>query len=85
MKPRISPSESGRKSKKSVRSVSVSAAATFLLVAGLYSNFFLGSLYLQVVKGHTPLQAGLMFLPQSACVVVFSQISQRLMARMLKQ
>jgi EmrB/QacA subfamily drug resistance transporter len=64
-----------------IRSVSVSATATFLLVAGLYSNFFLGSLYLQVVKGHTPLQTGLMFLPQSACVAVFSGISQRLMGR----
>src|SRR4029077_3667257 len=64
-----------------IRSLSVSAAATFLLVGGLYSNFFLGSLYLQVVKGHTPLQTGLMFLPQSACVVVFSAISQRLMGR----
>ena len=62
-----------------IRSVSVSATATFLLVAGLYSNFFLGSLYLQVVKGHTPLQTGLMFLPQSVCVAVFSGISQRLM------
>jgi EmrB/QacA subfamily drug resistance transporter len=64
-----------------IRSLSVSAGASFLLVAGLYSNFFLGSLYLQVVKGHTPLQTGLMFVPQSACVVVFSAISQRLMGR----
>ena len=63
------------------RSLSASAAATFLLTAGLYSNFFLGSLYLQVVKGHTPLQTGLMFLPQSACVAVFSAISQRAMGR----
>jgi EmrB/QacA subfamily drug resistance transporter len=63
------------------RSLSASAAATFLLTAGLYSNFFLGSLYLQVVKGHTPLQTGLMFLPQSACVAIFSAISQRAMGR----
>ncbi|HEY4450919.1 MAG TPA: MFS transporter [Solirubrobacteraceae bacterium] len=64
-----------------IRSLSVSAAATFLLVGGLYSSFFLGSLYLQVVKGHTPLQTGLMFLPQSGCVVLFSAISRRLMGR----
>jgi EmrB/QacA subfamily drug resistance transporter len=64
-----------------IRSLSASVAASFLLTAGLYSNFFLGSLYLQVVKGHTPLQTGLMFLPQSACVAVFSAISQRAMGR----
>lgn len=64
-----------------IRSLSTSAAATFLLTAGLYSNFFFGSLYLQVVKGHTPLQTGLMFLPQSACVAVFSAISQRAIGR----
>ena len=63
------------------RALSASAAATFLLTAGLYSNFFLCTLYLQVVKGHTPLQTGLMFLPQSACVAIFSGISQRAIGR----
>jgi hypothetical protein len=64
-----------------VRSLSVSATVTFLIVAGLYSTFYLGSLYQQVVKGHSPLVAGLMFLPQSFCVAAFSAVSQRLMAR----
>src|SRR5580704_8543951 len=59
------------------RSLSASVAASFLLTAGLYSNFFLGSLYLQVVKGHTPLQTGLMFLLQSACVAGYIAIAMR--------
>jgi predicted MFS family arabinose efflux permease len=61
--------------------LSVAAVATFLIVGGLYATFYLGSLYLQGVKGHSPLQAGLMFLPQSICVAAFSAVSQRLMKR----
>src|SRR3984885_2873109 len=64
-----------------IRSLSVAAVATFLIVGGLYATFYLGSLYLQGVKGHSPLQAGLMFLPQSVCVAAFSALSQRLMKR----
>jgi EmrB/QacA subfamily drug resistance transporter len=64
-----------------IRSLSVAAVATFLIVGGLYATFYLGSLYLQGVKGHSPLQAGLMFLPQSICVAAFSAVSQRLMKR----
>jgi EmrB/QacA subfamily drug resistance transporter len=64
-----------------IRSLSVAAVATFLIVSGLYATFYLGSLYLQGVKGHSPLQAGLMFLPQSVCVATFSAVSQRLMKR----
>jgi EmrB/QacA subfamily drug resistance transporter len=64
-----------------IRSLSAAAAATFLVVAGLYATFYLGSLYLQGVKGYSPLVAGLMFLPQSICVAAFSALSQRLMAK----
>jgi EmrB/QacA subfamily drug resistance transporter len=64
-----------------IRSLSVAAAATFLVVAGLYATFYLGSLYLQGIKGYSPLVAGLMFLPQSICVAAFSALSQRLMAK----
>jgi predicted MFS family arabinose efflux permease len=64
-----------------IRSLSVAAVATFLIVGGLYATFYLGSLYLQGVKGHSPLQAGLMFLPQSICVAAFSALSQKLMKR----
>jgi EmrB/QacA subfamily drug resistance transporter len=46
-----------------VRNVSGANAIQALLVAGMFSMFFLGALYLQQILGYDPLEVGLAFLP----------------------
>jgi MFS family permease len=43
-----------------------------LLVVGMFGTFFLGSLYLQEVRGYGPLQIGLAFLPATLVMGVMS-------------
>jgi len=45
------------------RNVSGANALQVLLVAGMFSTFFLGALYLQEILGYDPLEVGLAFLP----------------------
>jgi EmrB/QacA subfamily drug resistance transporter len=45
------------------RNVSGSNALQMLLVAGMFSMFFLGALYMQEILGYDPLEVGLAFLP----------------------
>ncbi len=45
------------------RNVSGANALQVLLVAGMFSTFFLGALYLQQILGYNPLEVGLAFLP----------------------
>jgi len=45
------------------RNVSGANALQMLLVAGMFSMFFLGALYLQRILGYNPLEVGLAFLP----------------------
>jgi EmrB/QacA subfamily drug resistance transporter len=45
------------------RNVSGANALQMLLVAGMFSMFFLGALYLQRILGYAPLEVGLAFLP----------------------
>ncbi len=45
------------------RNVSGANALQMLLVAGMFSTFFLGALYLQEILGYNPLEVGLAFLP----------------------
>ena len=45
------------------RGVAGANLAQVLMVAGMFSMFFLGALYLQQVLGYNPLQVGLAFLP----------------------
>jgi EmrB/QacA subfamily drug resistance transporter len=53
-----------------------------LLVTGMYSTFFLGTLYLEHVRHYTPLQTGAAFLPWTLTVAVLSQgITARLVDR----
>jgi EmrB/QacA subfamily drug resistance transporter len=53
-----------------------------LLVTGMYSTFFLGTLYLEHVRHYTPLQTGAAFLPWTLTVAVLSQgITVRLVDR----
>src|SRR5262245_1448800 len=53
-----------------------------LLVTGMYSSFFLGTLYLEHVRHYTALETGAAFLPWTLTVAVLSQgITARLVAR----
>jgi MFS family permease len=53
-----------------------------LLVTGMYSTFFLGTLYLEHVRHYSALETGAAFLPWTLTVAVLSQgITARLVAR----
>ena len=53
-----------------------------LLVTGMYSTFFIGTLYLERVRGFSALETGAAFLPWTLTVAVLSQgITARLVAR----
>jgi MFS family permease len=53
-----------------------------LLVTGMFSAFFLGSLYLEHVLGYDAIQTGLAFLPLTAAIAVMSLgLSARAVAR----
>jgi EmrB/QacA subfamily drug resistance transporter len=53
-----------------------------MLVTGMFSAFFLGSLYLERVRGYDAIQTGLAFLPLTVCIGVMSMgISAKAMAR----
>jgi hypothetical protein len=53
----------------------------FLAAAGLLAMFFFVTLYLQLVKGYTPFQAGAAWLPFSLTLGVFSGITAKLIER----
>jgi EmrB/QacA subfamily drug resistance transporter len=64
------------------RNVSGANAIQALVVAGMFSMFFLGALYLQRVLGYTPLQIGLAFLPSTIVMGGLSlRYSERLITR----
>jgi MFS family permease len=59
-----------------------SSAVRGFLVTGMYSTFFLGTLYLEHVRHYTALQTGLAFLPWTVTVGILSLgLTARLVAR----
>ncbi|MGA8246430.1 MAG: DHA2 family efflux MFS transporter permease subunit, partial [Nocardioides sp.] len=64
------------------RLVTAANVVTGLLVVGMFGTFFLGSLYLQEVRGYGPLQIGLAFLPAT---VVMGVMSLRLAAEVTRR
>ena len=66
-----------------MRSLTGASAARGLVFAGMFTNFFVGALYMQNVRGYSAIQTGLGFLPTTLAVGVLSGagISARLMAR----
>lgn len=52
----------------------------FLLGAGFFALLYFVSLYLQNVRGYTPVQAGLVFVPHALATVVGARTSGRLLA-----
>lgn len=65
-----------------MRSLTGGSAARALLFAGMFTNFFVGALYMQHIKGFTAFETGLGFLPTTLAVGTMSAgVSARLMAR----
>jgi len=66
-----------------LRSLTGGSAVRAFLVAGMFTNFFIGSLYLQHIKGMDAIGVGLAFLPSTLTLATFSAagITARLMAR----
>jgi len=65
-----------------IRSLVGATAARALLFGGMFTNFFVGSLYLQRMHGFDALQTGLAFLPTTLMVGVMSAgVAARIMAR----
>lgn len=63
------------------RAVAVSNGLMLLAAAGLYGMFFFTTLYLQLVLGWEPLQAGLAFIPIGLSIAVISGAAIQLMPR----
>jgi len=65
-----------------LRSLTGASAARAFLVAGMFTNFFVGALYLQHVKGFSAFTTGLAFLPTTLMLGVLSAgVTARLMSR----
>ena len=65
-----------------IRSLTGASGARALLFTGLFTNFFMGALYLQHVRGYSAFETGLAFLPTTLMIGVLSAgLAARLMAR----
>jgi EmrB/QacA subfamily drug resistance transporter len=64
-----------------VRTLAIANAATLLLMGGMYSLFYFGSLYFQQIKGDNALETGLAFVPMTVGIITGSVLSQRLLQR----
>ena len=65
-----------------IRSLTGATAARALLFSGLFTNFFVGALYLQHVHGYSAFETGLAFLPTTLMIGVMSAgLAARLMTR----
>lgn len=60
---------------------SASAAIVALIFFGMMGLFFFMTFYLQIVKGFSPLQAGLLFLPTGIALLIFSPLSNAMVNR----
>jgi EmrB/QacA subfamily drug resistance transporter len=65
----------------SSRTLSAANVVVFLLGAAVFAMWFFLSLYLQQVRGYSPLRAGLAFLPMTLCIVVCSALASRVVTR----
>ncbi|WP_354699472.1 Multidrug resistance protein Stp [Paraconexibacter sp. AEG42_29] len=64
------------------RNVSGANLVMIFTVAGLFTQFFLGALYMTKVLDYSPLQVGLAFLPSTAVVAILSlRTSEKLVSR----
>jgi EmrB/QacA subfamily drug resistance transporter len=64
-----------------VRSLSTANGAMLLVASGLFAMFFFASLYTQQLRGYSPIQAGLAFLPFTAGIVIGAGLAQQFIKR----
>jgi len=64
-----------------VRALAGGDAAMFFLAAGMFANFYFGTLYLQDILRFSPITTGLAFLPVALLIGVGAGISQRIVPR----
>jgi EmrB/QacA subfamily drug resistance transporter len=65
----------------SSRSLTIANVSVFLVGAAVFPMWFFFTLYLQEVRGYSPLHAGFIFLPMTVMIVLFSQVASRLSLR----
>jgi EmrB/QacA subfamily drug resistance transporter len=63
------------------RTLSAANLVVLLLGAAVFAMWFFLSLYLQQVRGYSPIRAGLAFLPMTACIVACSAAASRIVNR----
>jgi EmrB/QacA subfamily drug resistance transporter len=64
-----------------VRALAVGNVSTAFMIAGLYANFFFGTLYVQEILHYTPIAAGFAFLPVAVLIGAGAAAAQRLIPR----
>ena len=64
-----------------VRSLSVANSAMLLVGSGLFAMFFFVTLYIQQLRGYSPVKAGLAFLPFTAGIIIGAGLAQNLIKR----
>jgi EmrB/QacA subfamily drug resistance transporter len=65
----------------SSRTLTAANVVVLLLGAAVFAMWFFLSLYLQQVRGYSPLRAGLAFLPMTLSIVVCSTLASRIVTR----
>jgi EmrB/QacA subfamily drug resistance transporter len=63
------------------RALATGDAALFFLAAGMFANFYFGTIYLQDILHFDPIETGLAFLPVAVLIGVAAGISQRIVPR----
>ena len=65
----------------SVRCESPAGAARLLTFFGMMGLFFFMTFYIQIVRGYSPLETGLLFLPMGAAMLIFAPMSNMFVQR----
>jgi EmrB/QacA subfamily drug resistance transporter len=63
------------------RALSAANVVVLLLGASAFAMWFFLSLYLQQVRGYSPIRAGLAFLPMTLCIIAINTVASRAIAR----
>jgi EmrB/QacA subfamily drug resistance transporter len=64
-----------------IRPLAVGDGAMFFLGAGLFANFFFGTLYLQEILHYSPIATGFAFLPVAVLIGAAAGVSERIVPR----
>jgi EmrB/QacA subfamily drug resistance transporter len=65
-----------------VKALTIGNVSMLFIVAGMYANFFFGTLYIQDTLHYSPIEAGLAFLPVAVLIAVGAGLAQALIPRL---